>query len=266
MSGVLIGKNGFLGAALSTSLPGKWAHLSYKDVTDSALVLKNADIVINCAYNPALRHADYNQSNDIDHSIARMIGPKTFYVMLSTRMVYGESLPGPRPFLETDECRPANMYGKNKLTVEENLKRLLGQERLVLLRLSNIFGLEPGRPTFMGAAQTSLKRTGEIIFDLAPDSKRDFLPVKYLAESIEKIVASPVAGTFNIGSGIQVSCDEISSWLIEGYGNGRTVYTDTSQKGQFVLDIEKASRTFDLTAIAKGDIRTECIECGRKLR
>ncbi len=265
MRGVLVGKSSYLAGSL-TELPGDWSYLSHHDIDESADLLKSADIVINCALNPALRNAAYDVRHDVDHAIAGMIGPRTFYTMLSSRMVYGEGATGPVPFAETDDCNPSNAYGKNKLAIEQGLNALIGPDRLIVLRLGNIFGFELDRPTFLGCALTSLKNTGKLHFDLAPESVRDFLPAANLGEIMRKVVAKPVAGIYNIGSGVPLSIADITSWLIEGYGKGEVIYTDTSAKGQFILDVRKSARTYGLPAMNKADLEKRFIECGRQLQ
>ena len=45
------------------------------------------------------------------------------FFFASTDCVYGENVPGSRPFKETDPCRPINVYGAQKLEAEEIVRR-----------------------------------------------------------------------------------------------------------------------------------------------
>lgn len=266
MSVVAVGKNSFLAQSVRQhSRADKWIWLSHREAADAAETFKNATCVVNFAFSPELKNGEYDPGHDIDRTVAKQLPAAAHYIMLSTRMVYGAAKRG-RGLSEDDECLPANAYGRNKKIIEENLKRSLPPEKLTILRPSNIFGYEPGRRTFFGTALKNLAENKTIAFDIDPQCVRDFLPAHIFADYLYKIANRPAAGIFNLGCGFGVECGKIASWLIEGYGEGKIVVTDTSRKGEFFLNMEKTLSAYQLNETGEDDIRRACLECGRELR
>lgn len=267
MTIVLVGKNSFLAQGFASSQSGqRLLTISHEEISDYRSELAAARCVINFSFHPALRESAYSEANDIDTYLAARIGPHAHYIMISSRMVYGAGNGMLPIFSENDPCTPVNNYGKNKLIIEDKLRKELGENRLTILRLSNIFGFEPGRTSFMGRILSTLKESGTINFDIAPDSRRDFLPVLHFQAAIEKILKAPLGGIFNIGCGIGLTVDEMSNWVLEGYGKGTTNYTGQSYIGQFILDMSKGQSAYAIPPIQKEELRTACIECGQRLR
>lgn len=265
MSIVVIGKNSFLARAAAAH-PGcdGWVFLSHDEALADKGWTRGADCVINFAFDPAL-HQGYDAQQDVDAKIADSIGRNTHYIMMSSRLVYDTAKPG-LTFHETDRPAPDTPYGATKLRIENNLIEGLGLARVTILRLGNIFGDEYGRKSFFGMALTRLKDEGKIVFDIAPDSKRDFLSAQRFARALEKIVATPQGGIFNLGSGIGVAAADIAAWLILGYGQGEAVYTDKKTQGQFRLDMSKTRKSFGLEEVTSEDLQADVMECGRRLK
>lgn len=266
MTIVAVGKNSFLAQNIRHHADtSTWTWLTHKEALSAPNALHAASVLINFAFSPDLVKGPYDPLQDLDSHLAEMIqAQNTHFVMLGTRMVYGQPS-HTRGFREDDTLVPDNVYGRNKKIIEETLRDILPANRLTILRLSNVFGYEPGRSTFFGTALQNLALHKTITFDIAPDSIRDFLPARLFAERIDKIVRNPVSGTYNIGCGFGVECGDIARWIIEGYGDGELVVTGTSRKGEFYLDTGKAMRTFDLPPVTKEDILQACLDCGQRL-
>lgn len=266
MTVVAIGKNSFLAQNVRRH-PGArdWLWLSHHDAESDPALFAKASCVVNFAFAPELQTGDYDAELDIDSKIARCLPQTCRYVMLSTRMVYGAGN-AQRGFRETDELKPENFYGRNKKIVEENLRRIIAPENFTILRLSNIFGFEPGRHTFFGAALKNLAERKQIVFDISLDSVRDFLPVSIFAEHLVAAVSEGASGAYNIGCGFPVECGQIAEWIIEGYGDGEIVCTDNSRRGEFFLDTTKSLAHIKLPAVTIDDVRAACVSCGQQLR
>jgi UDP-glucose 4-epimerase len=264
MSVAVTGKNSFLAKALKAMPESReWVFLSHTDALKRPEKLVHVDVVINCAFSPKMNEM-YSADEDVDSHIAKIIGKNAHYIMLSSRMVYGE--PEESPVLREDmPARPSNTYGQSKLEIEKSLSGLLG-ERLTVLRMGNIFGFEPGRKTFFGIALERLRRHDEIVLDISPQSVRDFMSTARFAQAMVKIAAAPEAGVYNLGSGQPISCGDVAGWLIEGYGQGRVIVTGDLKKGQFWLDMNKSRKAYALNVITPEDIKQDCIACGRQLR
>ena len=258
MSTIIIGKNSFLATHLNKRDGAvEWEFLTHSEALDRPNDLKDAKIIVNCAFHPDLHTDPYEVDKDCDFAIASLIqNSGTHYVMMSSRMVYG-----PAPFdlvlREDAPLEPDTQYGKNKLKIEQALQGVLPDKHLTILRMSNIFGFEPNRSSFFGHMITALKNEGEIRFDIAPASQRDFLSVWAWADHVDRILRAPEGGVYNIGSGFGTSPQELADILIKHAGGGKVVYTDKRVDGQFVLDVRKGMRTFGLTPYTQMDLLTD---------
>jgi UDP-glucose 4-epimerase len=163
---------------------------------------------------------------------------------------------------EDDPTGPTDRYGEQKLAIEEALLAILGDRLLTRLRLSNVFGHEPGRPTFMGRMLTTLAAEGEIRFDMSPFTRRDFVPAEVAGRAIAELLRAPPGGVVNIGSGVALECGRVALWLIEGRGAGRLVCASPDERDAFTLDV---GRMRDLTGVVVDEpaIRAACLAVGR---
>ncbi len=264
MSIIVIGKNSFLASHLE-DLPSAvgWEFLTHEEALARPNALKSADVIVNCAFHPDLADQPYEADKDIDFAVASLIqNSAAHYIMMSSRMVYGNA-PDDLMLVEDAQTKPTNTYGQNKLITEQALQDLLPSKRLTILRMGNIFGYEPDRPRFFGQMIASLKDTGNISFDIAPDSQRDFLSVWAWAEYMEKIINNPQGGVFNVGSGFGSTPQELAEVLINQIGHGEAVYTGNSYDGQFIMDVRKLLKSYDLMSYTKLDLLTDIEEVAK---
>ncbi|HBR69908.1 MAG TPA: hypothetical protein DEA55_11090 [Rhodospirillaceae bacterium] len=267
MSVVVVGRSSFMAEEVRKKAPREWLFLSHKEAIENTAWADKARCIINFAFDPKLRTEGYNEPGDIDSRLARLIkNSSSHYIMLSSRMAYGPSVHADRGMREGDPASPVNPYGNSKLKVEKSLLEILGAERLTVLRMSNVFGFEPGRRSFLGMAQTRLAEEGKIVYDMSPLVSRDFIPVWRVADALFKIAAAPSPGVYNLGAGFGIQTGLIAEWLIEGYGAGELHVNKFSQADAFWLDMTKARRTFGLEAFTVEDLRTDFLECGRMLK
>ncbi|MGD0632161.1 MAG: NAD(P)-dependent oxidoreductase [Terracidiphilus sp.] len=266
MTIVAVGKSSFIARELAKNpITRAWLFLSHREALSQPSWLENATVVVNFSFPPHFKTQAYDAPSDVDSCLARRIGTRpVHYIMLSTRMVYGQR--DENFDLKEDQVpQPSNFYGVSKLEVEKSLHSILGPDRLTILRLSNIFGLERGRASFFGKMMETLASSKKIVFDMGAATQRDFFPVRRLSDVLPQIVARPVAGVFNIGAGFATKCGDIASWLIEGYGAGRLEITNPAVRDQFSLDVSKAQRTWNLQPFSPGALREDVMEFGKTL-
>ena len=184
--------------------------------------------------------------------------------MLSSRAVYSpEVAMGAN---ETTTAVGANIHGRNKKITENNLKRLL-ENRLTILRISNVIGNEfgTGRRTFMSLALERLKSRQEISLDIDPGVRRDFLPDYQLVAILDAVLRIFPGGTINVGSGIPTAVGDVANWLIEGYGVGRVVVTDNRIHDEFVLNVDRLHSIHGIVT-SREEIARHCRSIGAQLR
>ncbi|MEM7650450.1 MAG: sugar nucleotide-binding protein [Pseudomonadota bacterium] len=237
MSVVVVGKNSFIAQHLQHSeLCADWLFLSHDEALQNDSPIKSAKTVINCAFSPDLFKENYNEENDIDTQLAKRIqNSDARYIMLSSRLVYGDT----EHLSEHEEPEPNTPYGHNKFKIEKNLYDILGNERLCILRCSNIFGYELGRKSFFGYMLGSLKEQNKIIFNMSADTQKDFMPVETLSEILISIESKQLIGLYNLGSGFSIACGDIAQFVIQGFGKGKLEIEDHKIHGQFFMNVSK---------------------------
>jgi dTDP-4-dehydrorhamnose reductase/UDP-glucose 4-epimerase len=266
---IVIGASGLIGSSLSRAATA--AGLDVIAVPRGMAaedVVRGGDVVANCALASAYRTGPYEADHDLERQSAKLARERGARVlMLSTRKVYRDDVQwGAR---EDDPVQLDGVgYGPNKARTEAWIRDALG-DRALVVRLSNVFGFEyasekEGRPSFFGQMLFRLRHEGEIVFDMSPDTRRDFIPVENVARALVGAACSGTGGVFNLGSGSAVACGDIAQALISGYGEGRLRSVD-DVRDEFFLDSSKWSSSFgragnaaDSLEVAKG--------FGRRLR
>ena len=148
------------------------------------------------------------------------------FIFLSSSNVYEEK----KIFSEKDKIKSKNYYGKNKIIIENFLKKK-NFKNLIILRLFNVIGLYN---KFFRPFKFKVKKYQRIMFQIQEKLKnnqviqlryfvkknkkifpsRDFIDVKVVCHIIEKIIKKlnkKKLGTkiFNVGSGISTPIDKI---------------------------------------------------------
>ncbi len=239
---IVAGGSSFVGGHILEAARGRLPAMAVDARAWSDDLVTPDDVVVTCALHPAYRSEPYEAAFDIERSIAESAargGAKV--IMLSTRRVYPaacrwgarESDPAPG-----DETR----YGQNKARTEQAVLASAGDNARVL-RLSNVFGFEyqsgaTARTTFFGMMLSRLRGQGEIYLDVAPATRRDFIPVDWAATAVVSAALVWRGGILNIGAGGAVSCGEIAEQVIAGYGSGVLRCAD-GVRDEFYLDTSK---------------------------
>lgn len=259
MKGLIVGHHSFLAQAF-------WAHLGRSDqqycwerCSHGAVPgdLSRYDWVLNFSYDPRILHSPYSECHDPNTWLAERIRREsslTRLVMLSTRKVY----PVTRKLStwreeEADATTAQGHYGRNKWRSEQACRARLPEERLLILRCANLIGWEPGRPTFMGMAQTTLMTDSVVRLDTVGAVQRDFLPALTFCEWLASLLNHDVTGTYNLGSGQALRLDTLCQALIEGYGQGQVVTNPTRRHDAFVLDMQRLKARLPALALPTAD-------------
>lgn len=262
---LLVGRTSFLARHVLAALGPEPVRAVPHQAIGEPDLLDGIGCVVSFARHPDIARDDYDlERDDPDLRLARAIGDRPIrHVMLSTRKVYA---PAERPLREDAPLGPVDAYGRHKAALEERLQGMLG-ERLVVLRLANIFGFEreAGRRTFLAVLLGTLRAEGLIRFDMSPFVERDFLPVEQTARIIAAVAAAPDApAVLNVGSGIALPTGKLALWIIEGYGSGRLVIEQPRHFDPFVLDVTRLCQRFGRPCTVE-DLRARCLALGREL-
>lgn len=230
---------------------------SYRDI--SKINFKKYTHIVNFSYNPKLRSERYSEKYDIDLKIAKYLTKKTIYVMLSSRYVYNHS--NSIPFLENSQRKGMNIYGKNKIIVENKLKYIL-KKRLLILRIGTFlyYSLEK-KDLFINILLNKLKKYHKIVFDLNKNIIKDFLTDIFFVKNLDILLKNNIVGIFNLSSGIAIKPTLIATRIIEGYREGKIEFSRYRKKDRsFVLNTKKLFKITNIKTCKK-----EILEFARKI-
>jgi len=192
--------------------------------------------VINFSFNPMLKKNKYKKKFDFDYKLSEIVRKyPIIYIMISTRLVYSNSK---RILSETVKTyKPITCYGKNKLIIENNIKKKLPFKYLIL-RASNILynDIRTKKNLFFYNVLKSLKLKNKILLNFESSTFKDFITPKYFSNCLDKLILFNSFGIFNLCSGIRIKVEDIVKKIIEGYGKGKFLYTGNKIKNEsFVM-------------------------------
>ena len=183
-----------------SSTPAKIIEGDIKDAPDVERVMRGMQAVFHLAAISDLR-ADENliyNTNFIGSKnvfeAAKQAGAKV--VFTSSSAVYGET----KLAKESDECHPANQYGKSKLRAEK-----IAPEKSFIARLFNVYGPE-GHGVMNNFCRLVPKYKDVTVFGHGTQT-RDFI---YVDDVVNALIAGlQLEGVYNIGTGKETSLLEV---------------------------------------------------------
>lgn len=262
MSVLVVGR-GFLGRAIAAAL-GDTVRLVSHDAIGDPSILDGVTSVVWAGRHPALGTPAWRIEADLEPRLAEHAAERgVAFVSLGTRKVYAAS---PRPLREDNPLAPTDLYGRQKLALEERLAAIDGL-RLTRLRIANVFGFErlPGRSSFSTRLLATLAVEGEVRLDASPFTVRDFLPVEAAAAWIARLARDPPGGLLNLGSGIGTPIGRLALWVIEGFGRGRLVIESPAERDGFVLAVDRLRALLPGAVIDEAALRAAARAVGRRL-
>lgn len=222
--------------------------------------------VINFSFNPKLKKEKYKIKLDFDLQLSNIISQyKIIYIFISTRFVYSGIN---SQFIESiKKLKPKNIYGKNKLIIENKIRNILPTRHLIL-RLSTIlyFNLNFKRKLFSYTILKGLKKNKKIYLDFKKDTFKDFILPGYLAKCLDKLILSKVTGTYNLCSGIKIKVTNVAKKIIEGFKTGKIIFNNKSNLDQSFLMSNKLLFKKTRIKLSLKEIYNYCIYMGLKTR
>ncbi len=141
--------------------------------------------------------------------------PRLIYA--SSMGVYGNAPTA--PITEQTPCRPVSWYGASKLSAEQSLMvaRDLGLQ-VVALRMFSIYGpgqnLTDMRQGMVSIFLAMLRKYGTVEVRGTLDRVRDFVYIDDCVEAWLKALQANTSGTYNVGTGVGTSVQELIAILI----------------------------------------------------
>jgi hypothetical protein len=223
--------------------------------------------VINFSFNPKLKIKKYQEKLDLDLKLTNTISKYNIvYIFISTRFVYS-GIAGKFKETLTKKLKPNNIYGKNKLIIEDKIRKIIPMRHLIL-RLSTIlyFNLNYKRKLFSYKMLKRLQEKKEIYFDFSKDTYKDFILPGYFAKSLDILILNNVTGTYNLCSGIKIRVRNIAKKIIEGYKSGKIIFDNKSYIDQSFSMSNKLLFKKTGILLSLKEIYDYCVYMGLKIK
>jgi len=168
------------------------------------------------------------------------------WLYLSSARVYGQEGAG------TAENTPISLQ-PNADTLYD-LSKLLGEavclgnknDKVRVVRLSNVFGQGQSPHTFLGSIFQDLRQQGQTIIQESPASAKDYVSVEDLVKIIEQIAINGRERLYNVASGRATTHQQIAE-VIKSCGFGISFASNGSKRILPAIDIKKIKEEFGYT-------------------
>ena len=236
---LIVGKNSFIGKHLVN-----FDSISHEKFDQIDLYKYNS--VINCAIDPSYKTQSYKEKNDFDFYVGKKsVENNCHYIMLSTSKIYGNNK-SLKIYAENSLTDPFDYYSENKLITENKLLSNFNG-KITVLRLSNIFGFEVERNSFVGYIMSQMNKDNKIKLTIPENTKRDFLFVNDAIAIIEKVCYTRIDGIFNLSSNYGLQVRDIIDNLILGYN--KLIEVEKNEHGmdrQFIMNNSKLKNALQI--------------------
>lgn len=220
---VITGASGFLGQALLAGLgeagiscvglsrreiPGLLRVPSYAEAPQGDLLIHLAE-----ANDRGWVNAQGDAYEETSQRTLRALLDKGYQrvIYASSAVLYGDRDGSPRR--TSDPVHIHDRYARIKQASEQQVLATGG----TVARLTNLYGPGMSSSNVLSAILQQLHRTGPLTLqDTSP--VRDFLWVGDAASALVHMIRSPVAGIFNVGSGVGTSIRELATLVLEAAG------------------------------------------------
>ena len=222
------------------------------------------DLIINASTDQKFIKTHYSEKNDRDLLIATKIKEidSLNFVMLSSRKIYKTGV----NIKEDGKIEPKCFYSKNNLEAEINIKKILNEKRILILRISNLIGYNPYNPkkvhhTFASIFFEHIKKNE--IFEPKLYFK-DFISVNKFSEMVLKLIKKNAHGIYNISIGKKIYLKDIIKWL--NFYNPKKFTLKTIKNNNVECFTLSNKKLLNFISIKNNqiDLKRECLNLSKK--
>ena len=222
------------------------------------------NLIINTSTTHKFIKTYYSEMNDRDLLIAKKIKKidNIKLVMLSTRKIYKIGV----NIKEDGKINPTCLYSKNSLKAEINVRKILNEKRILILRISNLIGYNTYHPkkihhTFSSIFFEYIKKNQ--IFE-SKSYFKDFIGVNKFSEIVLKLIKKNAYGIYNISIGKKIYLKNIIKWLNFYNPKKSTVKTIKNNNIECFTLSNKKLLNFISIKNNQIDLKRECLNLSKK--
>ena len=236
----------------------RFVHGDIRDAAAVAEALRDVDCVFHLAAQVTIRGSFDKFYEDLDTNVmgtARLLqaldpARVKWFTFASSMAVYADA-PSPAPITEQHPTQPLSPYGSGKLAGESVARQILEARGipLTVTRFFNTFGPGQTYTPYVGVLTifvTRLLRGEDITIFGDGEQQRDFIHVSDIVSGVVGATGR-APGTFNLGTGVGTSLNQLASLVLERLAPGRTAAHAPTQAGELrfsVADISAARQAF----------------------
>jgi nucleoside-diphosphate-sugar epimerase len=245
----ILGGTGFIGSHLATRLRqnGHDVRLTRRDEIAALAGQRLGHVVYAIGLTGDFRERLYDTVDAHVGLLSRLLREVSYdsWLYLSSTRVYG----GLPPDAPASEVSPLPIVPSADSVYD--LSKLLGEALCLgtknpsvrVARLSNVYGRDQSRHTFLGAVLEEIRSTGAATIRDSPESSKDYVAIDDVTTVLEQIALSGRHRLYNVASGAPVRAAELGRWL--GELGHRVLFSGAPQPRVFPpVDISRMTNEF----------------------
>lgn len=142
---------------------------------------------------------------------------ESFTYLSTTRVYLGAADTDETATLQLFPTDDARLFNITKLAGEDMVREIAG-EKARIVRLSNVYGLDPESHYFLPSIIRRALLDGRIAMSIAPDSAKDYIAIEDVVRVLPDIALSECAGVYNLGSGTNTSAALVTDAIAKATG------------------------------------------------
>ena len=181
----------------------------------------------------------------------------------STRVYQGATSTRETESLLMNILDPGGLFNISKL-LGESLCLWGGRQNVKIVRVSNVVGQRRDIHVFLDQVLHEAFTTGEVTFQTAPDSCKDFIHIDDVAAALPRIAAEGRQAIYNVAAGANVTNQWIGDFLSSKFGI-KVHYAPNARSWQFApIDISRLQADFGFAPRQFSDYIAEYVDEFRK--
>jgi nucleoside-diphosphate-sugar epimerase len=177
----------------------------------------------------------------------------SFLYFSSTRVYRGAAATTEDAALIVNPSDPDDGYNITKLA-GESICLSLRDERVRVIRLSNVIGRGDLSNNFLSAVIAEARQTGRVLFRTSPNSEKDYIGLDDIVKLIEPIAIQARERLYNVASGRNVTHREIADLIVRELGADVAFSENAAKTAYPQISIDRIRREFSFAPVKFEDV------------